>query len=180
MSNLLQNIRRDHVDAPGSQSFTVCGIINGPDIDHMTISMNLCKSFLGQALEMNVQIQIVLVQRLTYLGRIGADQILDRLLGQKSTHIDQALQIKGNENNTIQIIKGFDLLNHLCALLGSEGTLELDDAGLAVVEADKEGLKVACGGKLLIVTEIQVPGKKRMAVSDYLRGHAIEKGTVLD
>lgn len=49
-----------------------------------------------------------------------------------------------------------------------------------VVEADKEGLKVVCGGKILIVTEIQVPGKKRMAVSDYLRGHAIEKGTVLE
>ena len=49
-----------------------------------------------------------------------------------------------------------------------------------VVEADKEGLKVVCGGKILVVTEIQVPGKKRMAVSDYLRGHAIETGTVLE
>jgi len=55
-----------------------------------------------------------------------------------------------------------------------------DAAVGTVVDADKEGLKVVCGGKILIVTELQVPGKKRMAVSDYLRGHTIEKGTVLE
>ena len=46
-----------------------------------------------------------------------------------------------------------------------------------VVKADNDGIKIACNGKILLVTEIQAPGKKRMAVSDYLRGHAIEAGT---
>ena len=40
-------------------------------------------------------------------------------------------------------------------------------------------MKIACGGKILHVTEIQVPGKKRVAVKDYLRGNTIEAGTIL-
>ncbi len=48
-----------------------------------------------------------------------------------------------------------------------------------VLHADKEGLKIACGGRALLVTEIQVPGKKRVSVTDYLKGNTIEKGTVL-
>ena len=48
-----------------------------------------------------------------------------------------------------------------------------------VLGADKEGLRIACGGKALLVTEIQVPGKKRVSVADYLRGNTIEKGMVL-
>ena len=49
----------------------------------------------------------------------------------------------------------------------------------SVVSADNEGLKVVCGGKVLIVTELQAPGKKRMKAGDYLRGHNIAEGTVL-
>ena len=48
-----------------------------------------------------------------------------------------------------------------------------------VISAGNEGMKIACGGRVLLVTEIQVPGKKRVAVKDYLRGNAIEVGTVL-
>lgn len=48
-----------------------------------------------------------------------------------------------------------------------------------VLHAGDEGMEIACGGQILRVTEIQVPGKKRVAVKDYLRGNAIEEGTVL-
>ena len=49
-----------------------------------------------------------------------------------------------------------------------------------VLEADaKKGLLVACGDGALHLTEIQMVGGKRMNACDYLRGHAIEKGTVL-
>lgn len=49
-----------------------------------------------------------------------------------------------------------------------------------VLEADaKKGLLVACGDGALRLTEIQMVGGKRMNACDYLRGHAIEKGTVL-
>lgn len=42
----------------------------------------------------------------------------------------------------------------------------------SVVEADKNGLAIACGdGRLLRVLELQGEGGKRMAAADYLRGH---------
>ncbi len=48
-----------------------------------------------------------------------------------------------------------------------------------VLSADKNGIKIACGTGELLVTEIQVPGKKRTPVSEYLKGNKIEVGTVL-
>lgn len=53
-------------------------------------------------------------------------------------------------------------------------------AGTVTVADPKKGLFVACGdGRVLQITEIQMVGKKRMAAGDYLRGHAMEPGTVL-
>lgn len=49
-----------------------------------------------------------------------------------------------------------------------------------VILADKDGLKIACGGKILIVRELQAPGKKRMSTEDYLRGHSIKPGAVFE
>ena len=49
----------------------------------------------------------------------------------------------------------------------------------AVVDI-KDGICVACGdGNTVLLTEVQLEGKKRMNYSDFLRGHKIEKGTVL-
>ncbi len=46
-----------------------------------------------------------------------------------------------------------------------------------VLSAGKNGIEVACGdGETLLVTEVQAPGKKRMAAADYLRGHPISVG----
>ena len=43
-----------------------------------------------------------------------------------------------------------------------------------VVSAGKAGIEVACGdGSCLFVTELQLPGKKRMSAADYLRGHPL-------
>ena len=50
-------------------------------------------------------------------------------------------------------------------------------AGTVVATAP---LTVACGdGKTLIIEELQVEGSRRMAATDYLRGHPITVGTVL-
>ncbi len=47
-----------------------------------------------------------------------------------------------------------------------------DEAPGTVVQADRQGLEIACGGgETLLLTEIQAPGKKRMRASDYLLGH---------
>lgn len=45
----------------------------------------------------------------------------------------------------------------------------------AIVSAGKKGIEIACGGgKTLLITEIQAPGKKRMKAADYLLGHPIK------
>lgn len=54
-----------------------------------------------------------------------------------------------------------------------------DAAPGTVLEASDAGMRISCGGRVLLVTEIQVPGKKRTRVADYLRGNRMEKGTVL-
>lgn len=46
-----------------------------------------------------------------------------------------------------------------------------------VIEADKEGIHVACGSGILILTELQLEGKKRMEAEAFLRGFKVEKGT---
>lgn len=46
-----------------------------------------------------------------------------------------------------------------------------------VLSADaKKGLVVVCGDAQLELVQIQMPGAKRMAAKDYLRGHGIETG----
>lgn len=43
-----------------------------------------------------------------------------------------------------------------------------------VLRADKTGIAVACGGgSVLLITELQVQGKKRVSAADYLRGNPI-------
>ena len=56
---------------------------------------------------------------------------------------------------------------------------ETDAAAGTVIAAGKDGLDISAGGRILRVTQIQAPGKKRMETGDYLRGNVIEIGTVL-
>lgn len=44
---------------------------------------------------------------------------------------------------------------------------------------DKKGVIVKTSDSVILVTEIQAQGGKKMPVSDYLRGHKIEKGKIL-
>ncbi len=48
-----------------------------------------------------------------------------------------------------------------------------------VLSADKDGILAACGEGSVLIKEIKIEGKKKMSVEDYLRGHKIEKGTLL-
>jgi methionyl-tRNA formyltransferase len=44
-----------------------------------------------------------------------------------------------------------------------------------LVSAGKAGLEVACGGgRTILITELQAPGKKRMGAGEYLRGHPLQ------
>ena len=57
----------------------------------------------------------------------------------------------------------------------TENTTELEPG--CVVSAGKDGLEMACAdGKTLMITQLQAPGKKRMAAADFLRGHSVKIG----
>ena len=56
---------------------------------------------------------------------------------------------------------------------------ETNESPGTVVEVSDKGIKVAAGGRLLRLTKIQMPGKKAMQVSEYLKGNKIEQGEVL-
>ena len=48
-----------------------------------------------------------------------------------------------------------------------------------VVDVGAAGIEIACAnGETLCITELQVPGKKRMAAADFLRGHPLKIGTI--
>ena len=51
--------------------------------------------------------------------------------------------------------------------------------GEVLVSDAKKGLIVACGAGALALEEIQLVGGKRMKSADFLRGHAVPKGTIL-
>jgi len=48
-----------------------------------------------------------------------------------------------------------------------------------VLEANDEGITVACKEGSVIIKALKIEGKKMMSVGDFLRGHKIEKGTLL-
>lgn len=49
-----------------------------------------------------------------------------------------------------------------------------------VISAGAEGVRVACGDGVLLVRELQLPGKKRLAAADFLRGCPLPGGTLLE
>ena len=48
-----------------------------------------------------------------------------------------------------------------------------------IIGVSSQGIKVAAGGRSLLLKRIQMPGKKAMDVSEYLKGNKIEDGEVL-
>ena len=49
-----------------------------------------------------------------------------------------------------------------------------------VIRAGEEGIDIICREGVLRVTAVQAPGKRRMAVSDFLRGNRLQAGDVLE
>ncbi|MDH3454935.1 MAG: methionyl-tRNA formyltransferase [Desulfuromonadales bacterium] len=50
----------------------------------------------------------------------------------------------------------------------------------SIVAADGSGVRIACGSGTLLVKELQLAGRKRLAAGDFLRGCALEPGTALE
>ena len=51
-------------------------------------------------------------------------------------------------------------------------------SGTVIKASQEEGLLVSTGDGILKIVELQMPNSKRMLATDYLRGHAIEEGTI--
>jgi len=67
-------------------------------------------------------------------------------------------------------LKIFAGIMHHCDLGAAPGT---------VVRTDKHGILVAAGTCGILLRDVQLEGKKRMAAKDFLLGHPIPEGTVL-
>lgn len=48
-----------------------------------------------------------------------------------------------------------------------------------ILEVDKDGMKVSTKDDVILVKEIQMPGKKRVLVSEYIKGNSIDIDTIL-
>lgn len=59
------------------------------------------------------------------------------------------------------------------------GQGQTDRESGTIVSVGKQGIEVACGMGMLLIEEIQMPNKKRMHVSEYIKGNTIEIGKVL-
>ncbi len=49
-----------------------------------------------------------------------------------------------------------------------------------ILDASADGIKIKCAGGAVVATQIQFDGKKRMAVSEYLKGNRIDSGVILN
>jgi methionyl-tRNA formyltransferase len=49
-----------------------------------------------------------------------------------------------------------------------------------VVSAGADGVRIACGEGILLVRELQLPGKRRLAARDFLQGKPLPPGTTLE
>ncbi|MBQ3022858.1 MAG: methionyl-tRNA formyltransferase [Clostridia bacterium] len=112
--------------------------------------------------------------------------------GSLSTYAHQLSKAEGeiNWNNTNEEIynkvRGLNPWPKAFSFIGKKRFVvdfvyKSDKSGNAgeVIEANDDGITVACGKGSVIIKDIKIEGKKMMPVSDFLRGHKVEKGTLL-
>jgi methionyl-tRNA formyltransferase len=64
--------------------------------------------------------------------------------------------------------------------VADESTSEATGMPGEIVRVDRDGLYVATGSGVVVITELQPEGRTAMAVRDYLNGRVVKAGTVLD
>ncbi len=94
----------------------------------------------------------------------SAQEIIDLMRGLDSTPGAYSVF----EEEPLKLFKG----------MKSEGDYRQGKPG-EVVDITKKGFVVKCGDGALTITELQATGKKRMPADAYLRGHAMNKGVLL-
>ncbi len=132
----------------------------------------------------------LLADTIPLLGTVNGEKQNDEeasyapMISKKEGHIDFSMQPEVIE----RIIRAFDPWPGAYAYYGEKmikiwrGDVtgqETDLAGGTVLDVSENGLDIAAGGGVLRVTQIQMPGRKRVDVKEYLKGNSIEIGTVL-
>lgn len=49
-----------------------------------------------------------------------------------------------------------------------------------IIDVDLEGIKVKCVDGIVIINQLQLPGKRKMNIKDFLAGNSIDKGVILE
>jgi methionyl-tRNA formyltransferase len=142
--------------------------------------------------------------RLALLGREALDETLKRLCAaelsaqpQDDSLSNYAPMMKKEDGRidwkqpaavVHNLVRGLDPWPGAYTQLGGE-VLKLAatsvDANLCgepgtVLQADAAGVRIACGTGALVVGELQLPGKKRLAAADFLRGRELPSGTRME
>ena len=132
----------------------------------------------------------LLVETLPKLGSIvpekqnDAESTYAHMISKQEGHVD----FSGTPEEIERLIRAFDPWPGAYAYDGdrlvkfwkavpSDETTGKENGTVTCVSDDS--IDIASAGRILKVTEIQVPGKKRVAVREFLRGNSIEIGTVL-
>lgn len=106
------------------------------------------------------------------------------MLSKEEGHIDFSMKPQRIE----RIIRAFDPWPGSYAyyddkrmkLWQAEPLDEITDAAPGtILRVDPRGIDIAAGGEVLRITRIQMPGKKRVDIKEYLKGNFIEIGKVL-
>ena len=132
----------------------------------------------------------LLVETLPHLAEIEGEQQDDSLSTYAPMISKQDGHIDFHEDAAIieRRIRAFDPWPGTFAFQGEKmikfwKAEAIDEAAKAtegtVLEASNGHIDIACSKGILRVTELQMPGKKRTAVSEFLKGNSIEIGTVL-
>lgn len=137
--------------------------------------------------QMGAELLTETLEKLDSLKRVKQDDKLStyaKMLSKKEGHLDFSQPAEKLE----RIIRAFDPWPGSYGYLGEKMMklwkaqvpgIRTDAADGTVVAAGDEGIDIAAGGEILRVTEIQMPGKKRVEAKAYLKGNSIEIGTVL-
>jgi methionyl-tRNA formyltransferase len=72
------------------------------------------------------------------------------------------------------------LNGELLKLAGTSPHKEERGAPGSIVAADGKGIRIACGSGTLLVRELQLAGRKRLAAADFLRGCPLAPGAILE
>jgi len=102
---------------------------------------------------------------------------------EEASHIERLIRALNPWPGAYSMLDGDTVKIWESHVLVEDEEVSFDNAALyengEIARADKNGFYVKCSDGFLVVTMIQMPGKKRVSVHDYLLGHKVSENVVL-